>query len=518
MTPFTSNKFIIISILLFIAPAISIGQYFNETDATFYPVMNCSGSWIDMDDDGDLDLLLSGERYASPKMAKETRLYDNIDRKENFKAIASRLTDLGYSATDVSDYDNDGDLDFIVAGEDVSGNPTTILYRNNRNNSFTRMNIPFIGVKKGSVCFGDYDRDGNPDVAICGEMATGQLITKIYQNQKNNFRAINAEIIGVKEGALDWGDYDNDGDLDLLICGETNTAKATTRIYRNDGRNTFQNISAPLSGVKLADANWGDFDHDGLLDIVLSGESNDNTIIARVYRNLGNNNFINKHASIDGLRSGSVDWGDFDHDGDLDILMTGEGYNNNIKSVIYRNDREKGFVDIAADLVNVYYSDGKWGDYDNDGDLDLFIAGLTQDYKFYTKIYRNDGILITREEERHRKSIWTEVNLPQDRFKESYFFLISSCFCRPDSSFITKDYHVYYSEVFKLSSPYRKSMRYYDELIMHNDNWAGIKEAHFSKGYESYEDAERTRQQMLKSYRQEKYKLHFVQWLIGKRN
>ncbi len=491
----------------------SNSQHFNEIKSDFNAVMNCSGSWLDIDDDGDLDLLLSGERYSSPKMGKESRIYNNLDRKDNFKAMVSGIVDLGYSATDVSDYDNDGDVDFIIAGEDKAGNPTTILYRNNRNYSFTRMNIPFIGVKKGYVCFGDYDRDGNQDIALSGEIASGQLVTKIYRNHENNvFKDINAEIIGLRDGSLDWGDYDIDGDLDLLVCGESSTGKAITRVYRNQGKSYFEDILAPLTGVKLADANWGDYDHDGALDIVLSGETNDNTIIARVYRNLGNSNFINKHANIDGLRSGSVDWGDYDHDGDLDILMTGEGYNNTIHSVIYRNDRDKGFTNINADLVDVYYSDGKWADFDNDGDLDLFIAGLTIEYKFFTKVYRNDGFAIAREEERHRKSIWTEVTLPQDRMKDNYFFLTSSCFCRPDSSYPVNDYHVYYSEVFKMRTPYKKGMKYYDQLIMKNDRWARIKEAHFSKGYESYEEAERTRQQMLKSYKQENYLLHFIQW------
>ncbi len=68
-----------------------------------------------------------------------------------------------------------------------------------------------------------------------------------------------------------WGDYDNDGDLDILLTGDTGT-EIISRVYRNDGE-TFADISAPLPGVKLGSVAWGDYDNDGDLDVLLSGDT-----------------------------------------------------------------------------------------------------------------------------------------------------------------------------------------------------------------------------------------------------
>jgi hypothetical protein len=98
--------------------------------------------------------------------------------------------------------------------------------------------------------------------------------------------------------------------------------------------------------------------------------------------------FVDIGASLIGVSLSSVAWGDYDTDGDLDILLTGLSDGGPIARV-YRNDGGT-FVDIAASLIGVYFSSVAWGDHDLDGDLDILLTGSDGSVNV-TKVYRNDG-------------------------------------------------------------------------------------------------------------------------------
>ncbi len=87
--------------------------------------------------------------------------------------------------------------------------------------TFTDTNISFDGVVGATAAWGDYDNDGDLDVIVTGdttETSSGR-IAHLYQNQNGAFVVVETGIIGVEAGSVDWGDYDNDGDLDLLVTG-----------------------------------------------------------------------------------------------------------------------------------------------------------------------------------------------------------------------------------------------------------------------------------------------------------
>ena len=97
-----------------------------------------------------------------------------------------------------------------------------------------------------------------------------------------------------------------------------------SKMYRNNGDNSFtEQTSITLTGVAYSSVAWGDYDNDGDLDILLTGD-NGSSRISKIYRNNGNNTFTEQTSiALTGVDSSSVAWGDYDNDGDLDILLTG---------------------------------------------------------------------------------------------------------------------------------------------------------------------------------------------------
>ncbi len=176
-----------------------------------------------------------------------------------------------------------------------------------------------------------------------------------------------------------WGDYDKDGDLDLLMAGAN-----SLRIYRNNSNGTFTDILANLPGVYVASVAWGDFNNDGNLDFVVVGSTNNSPtgVVTRLYRNTTNTTaslaFTNVYAVPSqgpiGVWKGATAWGDYDNDGDLDLLITGESTNAVPLTRLYRND-SGAFTDSGWSLPALKSSFAAWGDYDKDGNLDLALSG-----------------------------------------------------------------------------------------------------------------------------------------------
>ncbi|MCF8233021.1 MAG: VCBS repeat-containing protein [Bacteroidales bacterium] len=510
----------VFTLVMLLGPTPVTGQHFIDIQANIKEVMHCGGSWIDNDDDGDLDLLLSGEFIKNHHHQKATRLYRNVNRETTFSYFRTNLANLSYSSTSVADYDNDGDLDLIITGQNNDGEPVTKLYRNDRNNTFTLMQKEIKDLSRGDVAFKDYDRDGNQDIAVCGKDKDGNYHTLVYKgNGKGDFHQTDAVFSGIINGELAWGDYDNDGDYDLLVTGENAAKKASTNLYefRNSG---FRKLSLNLPRRKKSAAAWGDYNNNGHLDLIVTGEDNQNQISTLILNNIGERSFLQISTSIQGTRSGSVDWGDYDHDGDVDVLITGEAANNKIISKIYRNDRRTKFTDTEADLTGVYFSDAEWGDYDNDGDLDLFLAGLTKNYTSDARVYRNQRIENQQEREKQEAltetpthdNIWRSKRLPSQRKQTYYYFMVSSCFCRPDSSYHEKKYHVFISEAFRLKLPMNRQQDFFQQIITNHELWGEIKGAHPSDGHTTMQSAQEGRRNMINAYKNEGYKIHYIPW------
>lgn len=286
------------------------------------------------------------------------------------------------------DFDNDGDMDALVSGKLLAGSAYTGLWRNN-NGTFTDVNTGIPGFENAALAWGDYDNDTDLDIAICG--LSGNIpTTKIYTNSGGVFSPYtNSELPGVHQGSLAWADYDNDGDLDLIFTGKNADDQPRTYLYRND-LGSFSNSGIAITNVWNSSLAWGDVDNDGDLDLFITGMSA--AAVAELWRN-SNGAFAKvTTASIAGLSLSSVVWGDYDNDGDLDLFMAGNRLDVYYTKV-YRNDSSGTtitFVDTAFGLPGVQNAALRTGDLDNDGDLDLLLTGEQSPGSFISTIYRNN--------------------------------------------------------------------------------------------------------------------------------
>jgi hypothetical protein len=303
---------------------------------------------------------------------------------------------------DFGDYDNDGELDLIITGMGDEGRITEI-YTNN-NGIYSKLDIELLGVDESDVEWGDYNNDGFLDFIYCGrsrhyEHWTGaehySTVTYLYKNiGGHSFIKVNFPFTGIRKGVVTWGDCDNDGDLDLLLSGCEGEDHLVTEIYINEGNDTFTPLQHELPRYKYVDGAWADFDNDGDLDFILSGDVSDGGLRTELYENRGGHVFIPVLFDFADIKDGAVCWGDYDNDGDLDLLYTGQkadGSDHNFMC-LYENIHRGIFN--ASLLPGLHRSSNEWGDFDNDGDLDVLAAGTKRqvgDDIGFSGILSNDG-------------------------------------------------------------------------------------------------------------------------------
>ncbi len=305
------------------------------------------------------------------------------DLPPQFEEIAAGLPAVSLGVAAWGDYDSDGNLDLLLAGQGNSGDVAAV-YRNLGGGTFTDIGLSLPTVREAAGAWADYDRDGDLDFVLCGWSTNlGARFTRIYRNDGGGVFTQAASLTGVNNGAVAWGDVDNDGDLDLIVQGWS--SDRSTKLYRNDGGETFTEVTTGIIAVERGALAWGDYDNDGDLDLLITGGGSGGEI-ARVYRNDGGTNFIDIGAGLLGVSYRSVAaWGDYDNDGDLDIFLM--GYNGGVRYArVYRNDGGV-FTYVAAGLAGGADAGAAWGDLDNDGDLDLCYSGYQSD----ARLYRNDG-------------------------------------------------------------------------------------------------------------------------------
>ncbi len=353
----------------------------------------------------------------------------------HFRDIASRsgITTIPHSSDDkrylietvgggvgLFDCDNDGRLDIVVAGDSTidrylhqGGDLMVTLYHQEANLQFKDITQSAGLAVRGwgmGVAIGDFDNDGLPDLYV-----TGYGHNVLYHNLGNcKFEDV-TEKAGVQGGgfsvAAAWADYDRDGHLDLFVSRYThsdihNLPKASDKsfdykgiqvevpeaegeshlLFHNRGNRTFEEVSRK-AGVSNASKQrgmgvvWADYDNDGWPDLFVANDVGSNFL----YRNKHDGTFeelglvSGTALSADGRAMGNMaaDFGDFDRDGKLDLIVTRYGLQ---PMSVYLNQGSQGFKDVAweAQLEHSGYLPVRWGtgfaDFDSDGWPDIFVA------------------------------------------------------------------------------------------------------------------------------------------------
>ncbi len=324
----------------------------------------------------------------------------NISFTQTFTKITtgSFVTDAAASrSVNFIDYDNDGDLDLYVSNGKRFGQKS-FLYQNNAG-SFTRIfnagpvndSLPFDGAS-----WGDFDNDGNIDMCA---VTWYDSISVLYKNDGGGvFTFLGGSPIVTDRGfseTCSWGDYDSDGLIDLFITNSDGAGSYRNRLYKNLGSGNFSrvdsgaiflDINKPSRGV-----NWIDIDGDNDQDLFVCVESGGNELM---YKNNGGGYFtkvLGVPPVTNGGTSWSSSWGDYDNDGDFDLYVTNHG---NQLNRLYRNDGNFTFTQITGDTITNapgYSACSGWADYDNDGDLDMFVtqAYRTPNQLLLNRLYKN---------------------------------------------------------------------------------------------------------------------------------
>lgn len=341
-------------------------------------------SWGDYDNDGDLDL------FVGNWQEDDNFLYAN-NGDGSFTKITSGVivNDYGSSYNGAwGDYDNDGDLDLFVANFNGENN---FLYANNGNGSFTRVTSGAIvndGGHSRSASWGDYDNDSYLDLFVANGFDQNNFL--YHNNGDGTFTKITTGSIvndGGNSVGCNWADFDNDDDPDLFVA---NIGGLNNFLYRNNNDGTFTRITA---GVIVNEGgsqggSWADYDNDGDLDLMMANHDNQNNYL---YANNGDGSFTKITAGVivnDGGSSEEVNWGDYDNDGDLDVFVANWGGQN---SFFYTSNGDGTFNKVTTGII---VNDGgtsyasSCGDYNNDGFPDIFVSnGFGEN----NSLYKNDG-------------------------------------------------------------------------------------------------------------------------------
>ena len=499
------KKILLLSLILLLSQFSLLAQLFSKAQTDFVGVMQPVATWIDYGNGNNLKAYLAGDYYQNDihRVVSQTNSYYN---KNRFKNISTILPALYQGDADAADYDGDGDDDIIVTGLTSDNTLIMRLYRNEGGQKFTPIKEIFVPITDGSVEWGDYDNDEDLDILASGKQFNNQLSTIIYRNDKGIFTQTEPGIPGIYNGNATWGDFDNDKDLDILITGN-NGSKPLTAVYANTN-GKYGRVVQQFIPLKNSAGAWGDLDSDNYMDFIVSGEDYDGYPVCMIYKNQKGAFFSEVAVAIRPLRGCSIDLGDYDNDLDLDILMTGESLERPY-SIVYENKRDFNFENIMAGLPGV--ADGKaiWGDYDNDSDLDILIGGITICYDFIGEIYTNTTDPPKKEE---TNNIFINSPMPDSKVGPYYYYVFSSCYCDPEGG-NNNAYHMYVSNVHLQTRRYELNHKFNDLLIKEVPNWGDADRGYrTSNGFETKHKGEISRNQVIESYKATNFKIHELNW------
>ena len=295
----------------------------------------------------------------------------------------------------IGDIDGDLDLDIVFANGSGFSCPVTPqalrVYINDGAGFFADETVARTGgavFRARGVELGDIERDGDLDVIIAQDCAQkAALLVNDGLGFFVNESATRIPNVNMASSRGQFGDLDNDGDLDLFFCngGTSRFGTGPNKVFLNDGLGFYTDFSATaMAGIASVsepmDAILGDVDGDFDLDANVGARGG----LSRLYTNDGSSVFTQVTFPADGSTY-SYDFGDINGDGDLDMLGANAGPSN--AEELLGNNGSGSYVELAFPALGVDDNDSKFFDYDNDNDLDLIVCRIGGP----ERIYSNNG-------------------------------------------------------------------------------------------------------------------------------
>lgn len=337
---------------------------------------------IDINNDGKTDIF----HYGYDGTTYYSVFYVNVGNF-SFTLNATNLPAYTHMQTDWADFDNDGLVDVTITGY-TAGQRKCEIYKNLGNFVFSLMPYSLESLAFGNVRWADFNLDGRIDLLINGTNAQGIPITRIYKNTANNFVLVNYLLEGISAGSTQCFDFNNDGLTDIFYTGINKYGQKASYLYRNNGNFNFSSVSVIFEKITDGDVAVADVDGNGSLDVFITGSNANNQRISKLYWN-NNGIFSEATSSFDGLSSSSVHLADIDNNGKIDILLTGQNNNNLSPVLLFYNQGNGSFVRNDSLPIGMVFADAAITDFNNDSKTDIFLSGLGYAGNL-AKLYRNN--------------------------------------------------------------------------------------------------------------------------------
>lgn len=359
-------------------------QNYTVVATTIPALTNAKTKWVDFNNDGLLDVFISGTNNLS---ALHTGVYIS-NGNNTFNTIGfAGLTDLAF---DVGDYNHDGFIDILLTGINGSGVKKSSVFRNNNGSSFTEQSFLLTPLSKGGVVWRDLNNDGYLDILMTGLGSDNLEKTVVYAGNATGYIEITQQLPAISNGSLISFDATNDGWQEVLITGLTSEGNAISTIYTVNDEFTFTLLSELSPGFSFNSIAIGDYNNDGFTDLFISGLAGNGLLIeTSLFQNNGVNGFSEVATPFINLSASSLVVGDLNTDGLADVIATGLDDATDKYFLYYTNSPSYTFTDEGLSLPNIYNGQAAFGDYDNDGDLDIFQIG-NSDINFQANLYASD--------------------------------------------------------------------------------------------------------------------------------
>jgi|GEM_PF-5834355 len=369
------------------------------TNNNVIDVKNSVVTAVDINNDGKKDLYISGIDNSG-SVVNAFYLNNGYGTFIDNSSIIANVTPLSHGSAKFADVDGDSDMDLLISGKDASNQAVTKLYLYN-GTTFVASSSTFEGAFGGDADFIDYNGDGNLDIFISGENNSGNPTSKFYTNDgSNNFTAASfPAIIPYKNSGFTFGNFSgNSGTTtDLFLTGINASNDIKTSIYHYNGTN-YVLVSDTLLAYKNAKVKRQNAPA-ALQYIAVNGIDDDNNALTTIYVFSNSSGYFGVSVIATDYANGDFTFNDFNQDGKTDFVISGKSIiNSNLKSDLKTASDFTNLIgyvfdnDASTVLEPLFNGDITSFDFENDGDIDLIITGENANGESDTRLYRNINI------------------------------------------------------------------------------------------------------------------------------